>query len=152
MKVKSIYLCVIVIVFGMALVGSISTTTLLQQQAAAQGQAPTGSQQTNTNQNMSNVIPINVTEQNEVYRWSNTEGINPTLKFLKNTNNTVQIQNPTDEKHEMVIESQGNELASSGDIAPGATAQLVFNPNMTGTFGYHCEYHPDTMKGIIMVS
>jgi plastocyanin len=103
----------------------------------------------------SNAIQLGVTEQQEeVYRWSNDSGaINPTLKFIVNTDNTVQIQNPTDEEHEMIIESQpGNELVTSGDIEPNGSGELSFRPNMTGTFQYHCEYHPATMRGIIEVT
>jgi hypothetical protein len=103
----------------------------------------------------SNVIQLGVTEQQEeVYRWSNDGGaINPTLELIANTDNIVQIQNPTDEKHEMIVESQpGNELATSGDIEPNGSGELSFSPNMTGTFQYHCEYHPATMKGIIEVT
>ena len=53
----------------------------------------------------------------------------------------------------MIIESQqGNELATSGDIEPISSGELSFRPNMTGTFEYHCEYHPDTMKGMIEIA
>ncbi|TLY08858.1 MAG: hypothetical protein E6K88_06120 [Thaumarchaeota archaeon] len=97
-------------------------------------------------------IKMSAREVDGVYRWSTDAGINPTIKLVANTNNTIQIQNPTDEKHELVIESNGNELASSGDISAGKSGQLMFNATMTGTFAYHCEYHPDTMKGIIEVA
>jgi len=102
----------------------------------------------------SNTIQLGVTEQQEVYRWSDNNGtVNPTLKFVVNSDNTVQIQNPTDEKHEMIVESQpGNELATSGDIEPNDSGELSFRPNMTGTLQYHCEYHPTTMLGTIEVS
>jgi plastocyanin len=108
---------------------------------------------TSTNGGVSNTIQLGVTEQQEVYRWSDNNGtINPTLKFVFNSDNTVQIQNPTDEKHEMIVESpQGNELASSGDIEPNVSGELSFRPNMTGTLQYHCEYHPTTMLGTIDV-
>ena len=110
---------------------------------------------TATQEDDSNIIQLGVTEQQEeVYRWSNDSGaINPTLKFIVNTDNIVQIQNPTDEEHEMVVESQpGNELTTSGDIEPDNSGELSFSPNMTGTLQYHCEYHPNTMRGIIEVT
>jgi hypothetical protein len=106
--------------------------------------------QTDTSQGMTKIIQISVAQEEEVYRWSNIQGTNPILKVLTNTNNTVQIQNPTNEKHEMIIESKGNEVASSGDIARHSSGQLFFSPNWTGTFEYHCEYHPDTMKGTVL--
>ena len=104
----------------------------------------------NTGQN--NTIKMSAKEVDEVYRWSTDAGINPILKLLANTNNMIQIQNPTDQKHELVIESNGTELASSGDIGPNSSGQLTFKPTMDGTFAYHCEYHPETMKGIIEVT
>ncbi|MGA8107766.1 MAG: hypothetical protein WB815_14040 [Nitrososphaeraceae archaeon] len=102
-----------------------------------------------------NTIQLGVTEQQEVYRWSNSsnEATNPTLEFIVNRDNIVQIQNPTDAEHEMIVESQqGNELATSGDIEPNSSGELSFRPNMTGTLQYHCEYHPTTMVGTIEVS
>ena len=103
----------------------------------------------------SNTIQLGVTEQQEVYRWSNSsnEATNPTLEFIVNRDNIVQIQNPTDAEHEMIVESQqGNELATSGDIEPNSSGELSISPNMTGTLQYYCEYHPTTMKGTIEVS
>lgn len=99
-------------------------------------------------------IQLSVIEQQEVYRWSDNSGsTNPTLKLIVNANNIVQIQNPTDEEHEMIIESQsGSELATSGDIEPNSTGSLLFRPNMTETLQYYCEYHPTTMKGLVELS
>ena len=105
-------------------------------------------------QEENNIIQLGVVEQQEVYRWSDDNGTtNPTLKLIVNADNIVQIQNPTDEEHEMIIESQqGNELTTSGDIEPNSSGELSFRPNMTGTFQYHCEYHPSTMRGMIEVT
>ncbi len=106
-----------------------------------------------TTSNQDNVIKMRAKEVDEVYRWTAASdgSINPTLKLVANTNNIIQIKNPTDEKHELVIESNGRELASSGDINPDSSGQLTFKPTVTGTLGYHCEYHPETMKGTIQV-
>ena len=108
---------------------------------------------TTTNSTNNNTIQLSAEEKNEVYRWINsTNGKeNPTLRFLANTNNIIQIKNPTDTKHELVIELQGKELKSSGDISPNSSRQMSFMTNMTGTLQYHCEYHPTTMKGTIKV-
>jgi hypothetical protein len=101
-----------------------------------------------TQSNQNKIIQISAREVDEVYRRSATDGsINPSLELVANTNNIIQIQNPTDEKHKLVIESNDSELASSGDINPDSSLQLTFKPKMTGIFGYHCEYHPDTMRG-----
>ena len=101
-----------------------------------------------------NPIQLGVVEQQEVYRWSDNSGsTNPTLGLIVNANNIVQIQNPTDEEHEMIIGSQsGSELATSGDIEPNSSGRLLFRPNMTETLQYYCEYHPTTMKGLVELS
>ena len=99
-----------------------------------------------------NIIKMSAKELDGVYSWSIDSGINPTLKLVTNANNVIQIQNPTDEKHELVIESNDNELATSGDIGPDSSGQLTYKPTTVGTLKYHCEYHPDTMKGTIEVT
>ena len=99
-----------------------------------------------------NTIKMSAKEVDGVYRWSTDAGINPTLEFLSNANNVIQIQNPTDEKHELIIESDGMELGTSGDIGPDSSGQLIFNPTSTATLEYHCEYHPDTMKGTVEIA
>ena len=98
------------------------------------------------------IISMTAKEVDEVYRWSTDNGVNPALKFFVNTDDIIRIQNPTDEKHELVIESKGIELASSGDIQPGSSGQLTFKPTLTGKIEYHCEYHPETMRGTIEVT
>ena len=103
-----------------------------------------------------NAVQLSVKLDNSVnplFRWVNpTSGvINPTLNFKTNTNQTIQIQNPTDFKHQFIIDQNGKQLATSRDIAAGSSGQVSFKPNMIGTFGYHCLYHPTTMKGIIQV-
>jgi plastocyanin len=99
-------------------------------------------------------LALSVKEVSGVYKWTNaTTGTeNPELNIRSSVNNTIKIQNPTDTKHELIIESQGKEVTSSGDILPGASGQVSFRPNGTSTFSYHCEYHPDTMKGTIKLT
>ena len=41
---------------------------------------------------------------------------NPELDMKANVNNIIQIQNPTNTKHELVIDSQGKEVATSGEV------------------------------------
>ncbi len=120
--------------------------------AASNQTNATGSNATTTTTTAAS-IKMSAQEIDETYRWSTSDGgVNPTLKMTANVDNTVQIANPTDEKHELVIESNGKELTSSGDIAPDGSGQLTFKPLAAGTYAYHCEYHPDTMKGTIKVA
>jgi hypothetical protein len=90
---------------------------------------------------------------NPTFRWVNTTDglINPTLNFKVNTNDIIHIQNPTQTLHQLIIDVNGKQIATSGDITPSSSGQVSVKPNMAGTFGYHCLYHPDTMKGIIQV-
>jgi plastocyanin len=131
------------------LVGTTSTISIQSTHAQQQGLV---NNQTNSSQNMTKTFQISVIEEDEVYRWANIQGINPTLKFLTNANNTVLILNPTNEKHEMVIGLKGKEVASSGDVSKSSSGQLFFTPNTTKTFEYHCKYHPDTMRGIVQAN
>jgi hypothetical protein len=103
-----------------------------------------------------NTVQVNATEINEVYRWQINGQMNPDLRLLANTAYTFTVQNPTDSKHELIIaDSQGKDLATSGDIQPGGSGILNFKTNMTSSggnmLGYHCEYHPDLMKGAIQI-
>jgi plastocyanin len=104
--------------------------------------------------NSNNSIALNALElKNETYRWKNTsQGINPTLHLVAHTDYVIKIKNPTDTKHELIIGSNGTELAKSDSINPDKNRNFVFNANSTGVFEYHCEYHPDTMKGIIEIT
>jgi hypothetical protein len=89
-----------------------------------------------------------------VYNWLNKSNgaSNPMLDVLVNTKNAIKIQNPTDTKHELIIDTGADALPSSDDIVPNGSGQLVFSPNTTGTFTYHCAYHPFTMKGTIHIA
>jgi len=100
-----------------------------------------------------NTLQLNANEKKGVYTWLNKEGTNPILNFRLNTDNVVQLKNPTDSKHQLVITSEGKEVASSGDIQPGKSGELTFGKLSQGeTLEYHCLYHPTTMKGTITIS
>ena len=100
-----------------------------------------------------NILQLNANEKKEVYTWVNKDGTNPILNFRLNTDNVVQLKNPTDSKHQLMITSQGKEVASSGDIQPGKSGELTFAKVSQGeTLEYHCLYHPTTMKGKITIS
>ena len=73
------------------------------------------------------------------------------MTVFANSNNTIAIQNPTDTKHELIIDTGADALPSSDDIAPHGIGQLVFNSNTRGTFTYHCAYDPFIMKGTFRI-
>ena len=88
-----------------------------------------------------------------VYRWidTNNGAANPKLKVFENANNIIKIQNPTDTKHQLIIDTGADELPASGVVAANGNGQLSFNPNQLGTFTYHCAFHPFMMQGTIQI-
>ncbi|MDW0234119.1 MAG: cupredoxin domain-containing protein [Nitrososphaeraceae archaeon] len=93
----------------------------------------------------------------EMYRWVDSTGAeNPDLSINSNTEYTIKIDNPTDEEHELIIDSEpaGNTsaIAESGDIEPGKNVEFKFKAEQVGELGYHCKYHPEMMNGTINVS
>jgi plastocyanin len=102
-------------------------------------------------------ILLNATEVGEEqYRWTDSSGAeNPTFDLVANNEYTVKISNPTDEEHELIIDSNADgktsEIAKSGDIEPGDIVEFKFNTEEAEELGYHCEYHPDMMNGTITV-
>ena len=96
-------------------------------------------------------IDILVKEIDEVYRWSNSNETNPTITLSANIDNVIQFTNPTDTKHAFIIEADGTEPLSDFDIGPDSAGKLTIKPTATGVFEYHCEYHPETMKGILNI-
>ena len=104
-----------------------------------------------------NTIMLNATEVGEEqYRWTDSSGAeNPTLDLIANNEYTVKISNPTDEEHELIIDSNADgktsEIAKSGDIEAGDNVEFKFRTEDAGALGYHCEYHPDMMNGTITV-
>lgn len=146
------------IIISILLIGmSYSSHYLVQSISAKKSSSEDKASSTSTDasaSNSSSSIALNALElKNETYRWQNTsEAINPTLHLIANTDYLIKIKNPTDTKHELIIGSNGTELAKSNEIEPDKNGKFTFNANSTGTLEYHCEYHPDTMKGIIEIS
>lgn len=104
-----------------------------------------------TTLNTSGQIEISAKEIDEVYGWSGSNEINPAITLAANVDNVIQITNLTDALHEFVITLDGEEIAASGDVQPDSSGKFSVTPIQTGVYEYHCEYHPDTMKGIINV-
>ena len=147
------------VVISILLVGMTYSSQFLVQSTSAKKSSPdkisgTDSTSNAVTNNNNTAIALNALElKNETYRWQNTtQGINPTLHLIAHTGYVIKIKNPTDTKHELIIGSNGTELAKSNSINPGKNKNFVFNANTTGIFEYHCEYHPDTMKGIIEIT
>ena len=69
-----------------------------------------------------NTIILNAAEVSEKqYRWVDNSGAeNPTLNLAANDEYTIKISNPTDEEHQLIIDSQdggkNSEIAKSDEI------------------------------------
>jgi plastocyanin len=106
-----------------------------------------------------NTIILNVAEvdNDENYRWVNSTGAeNPDLNIISNTEYTIKIDNPTDEEHQLIIDSGSNgktsEIGQSDEIKPGKNVEFKFKADQVAELGYHCKYHPEMMNGTINVS
>jgi hypothetical protein len=141
------------IVSGLMYVNSYSILYHLQTASAIKDKNGTASGSI-TSSATTNTIQLSTKEvKSGIYNWIDVRNgaPNPTLKVFTNTQNIIKIQNPTDTKHELIIDTAADVLPSSDDINPNSSSQMSFNPNTAGTFTYHCAYHPFTMKGTIQI-
>ena len=80
---------------------------------------------------------------------------NPDLNLTSNTEFTIKIDNPTDEEHQLIIDSKSDgktsQIGKSDEIKPGKNVEFEFKTDKVGELGYHCKYHPDMMNGTINV-
>jgi hypothetical protein len=100
-----------------------------------------------------NTIILNPSEINGTYRWVNSSGgVNPILDITKGYEYQIKINNPTDEEHELIIDNEKkSKVGGSDHIEPGKNTEFEFKTMNAGELNYYCEYHPETMKGIIKV-
>lgn len=100
-----------------------------------------------------NTIILNPSEINGTYRWVNSSGgVNPTLDITKGNEYQIKINNPTDEEHELIIDNEKkSKVGGSDHIEPGKNTEFEFKTMDAGELNYYCEYHPETMRGIIKV-
>lgn len=144
-------------VFVALLILSGMSLMLPYQLVAGQTMGEGNETEASTSVSENNTIILNATEVGEEqYRWTDSSGAeNPALDLVANNEYTVKISNPTDEEHELIIDSKidgkTSEIAKSGDIEPGDIVEFKFNTEEAEGLGYHCEYHPDMMNGTITV-
>jgi hypothetical protein len=102
--------------------------------------------------NQTTTIEMSVEGDDEdSYRWMADEELNPTLEMVAGNETTIEIDNPTNDTHNLVIEMDGEVLEESGDIDADDSGELTITPEEEGELDYHCEYHPETMVGTIEV-
>ncbi len=110
---------------------------------------------TSTSQATATTFQLTATQVNGTYLWINNNSMyNPTLMLKANTDNTISVkslQNDTEE-HELVVQSWNNQTyTESEEIEGGSFDEVLFNPGNNSSMKYHCEYHPDTMRGTVQV-
>lgn len=68
------------------------------------------------------------------------------LKLTASTQSSLEIENEGKVEHNITIEGLGVDQ----DLEAGKTTHVSV-PAKAGTYKFHCEYHPDKMKGTITV-
>jgi len=95
---------------------------------------------------------------NDIYILVGSNNLtNPTLNMSSNVHTQIMVKGLADdpEKHELIIKelaSDGNseEIIASNEIEGESTDTIIFNPSAEyKNLEYYCEYHPDTMRGVI---
>jgi plastocyanin len=87
---------------------------------------------------------------------NSSDAQNPTLNIMADKDYIIKISNPTDEEHQLIIDSKADgktsEIAKSKEIKPQSkNVEFNFKTDKVGELGYHCKYHPDMMNGTINV-
>jgi plastocyanin len=88
--------------------------------------------------------------------WTSVNGeVNPELDLKSGTHYTIQIESMDNNNvnHQLIIQTEnGKQLTKSAEISNGKTDDFPFTFSDKGKFQYHCQYHPETMHGNIVVS
>ena len=84
---------------------------------------------------------------------------NPTLSVKVGQTVKVNLTNKGTAIHNMRVSGADGNYNTADDgvsdpnpVPAGATATLEFTFDKAGTFPYHCDFHPDVMKGEIVVA
>jgi hypothetical protein len=150
-KNKSTLLIVPILVAAIAVLSVVLVlAATMMQQANAQNINETG-----TSLATATTFQLTATPVNGTYLWvDNNSMYNPTLMLKANTDNTLSVkslQNDTEE-HELIVQSWNNQTyTESEEIEGGSSDEVLFNPGNNSSMNYHCEYHPDTMRGTIQM-
>ena len=70
----------------------------------------------------------------------------PTMLEVSAGEHTITVTNTGAVEHSFTLDDD----SAGQDVEAGETATLTFDA--TETIGFHCEYHPDTMKGTLTVA
>ncbi|MBA3286368.1 MAG: cupredoxin domain-containing protein [Nitrosopumilus sp.] len=99
-------------------------------------------------------ITSDAVETNGVYLWESNGTNNPTLNLLPNNQYSFIIRSlPTDPaEHEFkIVLPDGEDIVEAAEVEEGEQTAVAFNPTEPGRLKYYCEYHPQSMVGIINI-
>ena len=102
-----------------------------------------------------NIVDLKVSERNNNFVWTSVNGqVNPTLNLKSGTDYTIQVESMDNNiTHQLIIQNEsGKQLTKSDEISNGQTDDFTFTFRDIGKYQYHCQYHPETMHGNIVVS
>jgi plastocyanin len=102
-----------------------------------------------------NIVDLKVSERNNNFVWTSVNGqANPTLNLKSGIDYTIQVESMDNNiTHQLIIQNEsGKQLTKSDEISNGQTDDFTFTFRDIGKYQYHCQYHPETMHGNLVVS
>ena len=102
-----------------------------------------------------NIVDLKVSERNNNFVWTSVNGqVNPKLSLKSGIDYTIQVESMDNNiTHQLIIQNEsGKQLTKSDEISNGQTDDFTFTFRDIGKYQYHCQYHPETMHGNIVVS
>ena len=102
-----------------------------------------------------NIVDLKVAERNNNFVWTSVNGqVNPKLNLKSGIDYTIQVESMDNNiTHQLIIQNEsGKQLTKSDEISNGQTDDFTFTFRDIGKYQYHCQYHPETMHGNIVVS
>jgi plastocyanin len=96
---------------------------------------------------------------NSTYVWESNGTNNPTLNLLVGKEYTVVVKSIVGDpaEHELKVALPGGtgieaeDFLESESVDQGEQTQVSFTPTGVGEFRYYCEYHPESMVGMLNV-
>jgi len=76
-------------------------------------------------------------------KWDTT-----TLQLTSGTSYRVEVTNDDSVEHNFTFEQAG----ANQDVEGGENITVTFTAPAAGSYGFHCKYHPQVMKGTVTVT
>jgi plastocyanin len=123
--------------------GSTATTAAAAPTTTAASAAPTTAAPTTTAAQTSAASAGSTTLVAQGISFNTTK-----LNFKAGQKVTVTIQNKDSVEHNFTFKA----AKANKDVEAGETAKATFTVPAAGTYEFHCEYHPNQMKGTVTVT